>query len=255
MAAALLFCAGHAQAESENESEEPTYQVRAAVDAPVLTVATVVAASWLLRNEFAAPACAPLCPSARVFALDRFAAGNYRPGWAWVSDVSIASLYVSTTAALLFDEGLSNGAQDLVVIAEAIALSHATATTLNYAVRRPRPFVYGNEAPLEKRNSGNAGMSFFSGHTAGAFAAATALSATWLRRHPKSPFRFLVVGASLATASLVGTSRVLAGDHFPSDVAVGALVGASFGILVPALHDAPVRLAPMEGGLQVLGNF
>lgn len=251
----------HARADDASATEDgsveevPTYRIRAAVDGPLLTAATVVAASWLLRNELSPPACAPVCSSANVFLLDRFAAGTYRPGWARVSDIGIAALYLSSTATLLFDEGLANGAQDLVVVAEAAVLSHATATTLNYAVRRPRPFAYGQSAPLDMRTQGNAGMSFFSGHTAGAFAAATALSATWFRRHPHSPFRFLVLGAGLATASVVGTTRILAGDHFPTDVIIGALVGGSFGILVPALHDTPVRLAPMEGGLQAFGTF
>lgn len=57
--------------------------------------------------------------------------------------------------------------------------------------------------------------SFPSGHTAGSFAAATALGAFYPRRRP----------VALGIASGVGLSRVYLGHHFPSDVAVGGAVG------------------------------
>ena len=61
--------------------------------------------------------------------------------------------------------------------------------------------------------------SFPSGHTAGSFAAAVALSAFYPRH------RSLLLGV----ASAVGLSRVYLGHHFGSDVLVGAAVGAGLG--------------------------
>jgi membrane-associated phospholipid phosphatase len=78
--------------------------------------------------------------------------------------------------------------------------------------------------------------SFPSGHTAGSFAAALALSSFY----PKdTPLLFLL-------ASGVGAARVYLGHHFPSDVAVGAVLGLGVGGLASRLAgllrpDAPAR--------------
>jgi undecaprenyl-diphosphatase len=61
--------------------------------------------------------------------------------------------------------------------------------------------------------------SFPSGHTAGSFAAAVALSSFYPKDGP----------LLLLLASAVGTSRVYLGHHFPSDVLVGAAAGAAIG--------------------------
>jgi membrane-associated phospholipid phosphatase len=67
--------------------------------------------------------------------------------------------------------------------------------------------------------------SFPSGHTAGSFAAALALSSFY----PKdAPLLFLL-------ASGVGLSRIYLGHHFPSDVAVGAGLGLGVGGLASRL--------------------
>jgi membrane-associated phospholipid phosphatase len=48
-------------------------------------------------------------------------------------------------------------------------------------------------------------------------------------------------------ASLVGIGRVLAGAHFPTDVAAGAAVGIGIGTLIPYLHDSPLTVTPELG--------
>jgi undecaprenyl-diphosphatase len=74
--------------------------------------------------------------------------------------------------------------------------------------------------------------SFPSGHTAGSFAAATALAAFYPRDRP----------LLMTTATAVGVSRVYLGHHFPSDVVVGALMGSGIGRLAG-------RLAGMRTGI------
>jgi len=63
--------------------------------------------------------------------------------------------------------------------------------------------------------------SFPSGHTAGSFAAATALGLFYPRRRP----------AALGLAAGVGLSRVYLGHHFPSDVLAGGALGWLLGTL------------------------
>ena len=74
--------------------------------------------------------------------------------------------------------------------------------------------------------------SFPSGHSASSFAAATALSIYYPKAAP--------LAFTLATG--VGLSRVHLGVHYPSDAAVGAVVGIGIGTFVGWLvSKGPVR--------------
>jgi undecaprenyl-diphosphatase len=95
--------------------------------------------------------------------------------------------------------------------------------------KRKRPFVDRDVVVVGVRASD---ASFPSGHTASSFAAATAIAAFYPRSAP------LV----FSLASLVGISRVHLGHHFPSDVAVGSVVGIGTGTLVAGLIKAPKTL-------------
>jgi membrane-associated phospholipid phosphatase len=64
----------------------------------------------------------------------------------------------------------------------------------------------------------------------------------------------------LLIASSVGVERVASGHHFPTDVAVAAVVGTGIGIGVPWLHlrrwDTHVQIAPVGAhGLGLTGTF
>lgn len=238
----------------------PAYELRLELDVPVLVIAGMVSFGWILRDELPPPHCAPDgCRRDDVFALDRFAAGRFDTGFRAASDVAVASTYGLAALTLLIDEGPRRALNDAVVVAQAVLLSNAVGATSALASRRPRPLAYGTTAPLEERLRGNSSLSFFSGHTAGSFAAAVAMFQTMRRLHPSSAVPYVVLGVGLAAASFIGVSRVLAGDHFPTDVIAGAAVGVSVGLIVPALHDAPVQLSgsvEADGGLiRVGGRF
>jgi membrane-associated phospholipid phosphatase len=126
--------------------------------------------------------------------------------------------------------------EDAVLIAEAVALSAAVQQIVRHAVRRPRPFMYRAGARPEDRADADSTLSFFSGHTAAAFAAATAFAYTYTVRRPRNRWRLLVWIGALLAATSVPLLRVASGEHFWSDVIVGATVGSGFGVLVPMLH-------------------
>src|SRR2546427_466277 len=103
----------------------------------------------------------------------------------------------------------------------ATALASLSATYLVQRVMKP---VFRRRRPFVDREVLVVGIkpadaSFPSGHTAASFAAATALAVFY---PSAAPLTF-----SLATG--VGLSRVYLGHHFPSDVAVGAMVGGGIG--------------------------
>lgn len=86
---------------------------------------------------------------------------------------------------------------------------------MKHIVRRDRPYV--TYPYLIKRDVGGS-YSFPSGHTSAAFCTATSLSLLF----PK----WYVIAPSYLYAATVGYARMYQGVHYPSDVLVGAAVGA-----------------------------
>ena len=235
---------------SPGNPTQPAFQLYAEIDVPILAVGSVFALARLTRTQ---PAyCAPLCVDttamggAPLNALDRLVKGRYSAGWSTASDYELYGLGAATAAVLLADEGLLNTLNDAVVIGEASLSAVAVSNIMTLAAGRPRPFLYGETAPLSVRDSADAGLSFLSSHTTEAFALVTSLYVAEKRLHPTSVTRRRVIlGVGLAAASMIAVSRVMAGYHFITDVLGGAVVGSSLGVLIGSVHNSPVQVVPV----------
>jgi membrane-associated phospholipid phosphatase len=236
----------------------PAFELDPAVDFAALGIGTAVTMGWLLGSELAPPWCAPQCDPASINPLDRAIAGTYDTNWKLASDVGIASLLVGSGLTLLLHDGLVEGLSDGVVVAQAVMFSEMTAVISNTSTRRPRPFMYGDDAPLSERMDGKSGLSFFSGHTAASFASVVVTART-LQKRGDGDKAAVVAAIGLPTASVVALGRVLSGYHFPTDVLAGAGVGTAFGFLMPALHAERARLVPLASaelqGVAWVGSF
>jgi undecaprenyl-diphosphatase len=100
--------------------------------------------------------------------------------------------------------------------AASLAATYIVQVRVKPIFRRVRPFVNREATVVGIRPADH---SFPSGHTASSFAAATALAMFYPRAAP--------LAYSVATA--VGMSRVHLGVHFPSDAAVGGVIGIGIG--------------------------
>ena len=224
----------------------PAFQLYAEIDVPVLAIGLVFGTARTFRSQMAF--CAPSsCDPSTLNRIDRWTAGYWSPGWQDVSDYGLWAIELGAATLLFVDEGFWHGLNDLVVVAETALAATALASIMTLAQGRPRPFLYGDEAPLAVRNSPDAGLSFLSSHAAVSFAIVTSTFMTMRRIHPGSRATWLVAGVGGAIAALVATGRVLGGMHFISDVTGGAIVGTSLGVLIPSLHASPVSVVPMAG--------
>lgn len=207
-------------------------------------------------SEAPGVSCAPSCDETKVNRFDRWAAGLYDPAWGRVGDIATASTLAAPLVTVFLYEGWANGSNDGLVLAESALVTSALQVLTSYAVERPRPRVYGDEASLESRSDANAARSFFSGHTANTVSVSMTALDTF-QRLGKPGIGWTMFGVGMAGSTLVGVSRVAAGSHFPSDVLVGAAVGVGVGLALPALHDTNVRIVPVAGsshaGLLVSG--
>jgi len=112
----------------------------------------------------------------------------------------------------------------------------ATSALVNLAIKpvsfRTRPDRIRAGVPGQRQVEMPGSTSFPSGHSASAFAFATAISR-------ERPWAALACGF---LAAAVAYSRVHTGVHYPGDTVVGSLIGASTGLAVASLldHGSPI---------------
>jgi membrane-associated phospholipid phosphatase len=110
------------------------------------------------------------------------------------------------------DKGMRENA---AYVASSTAISYGLTLLLKHIVKRPRPFIQNiNIVPVYRAGS----TSFPSGHASTTIATATALSIAY----PK----WYVIAPAFLWAGSVSYSRMYLGVHYPTDVAVGAFIGA-----------------------------
>jgi membrane-associated phospholipid phosphatase len=230
------------------------YKVWPAVEIPVaIGSAVVFGVPRLFVDELVSPWCGLDCDPDKVNALDRLVIGHGNQTAADASDYLFWSAMGLPFAFDLIDvavskphDGWRGYGADFLVLWETLSITMYVNTMVSFMVRRPRPYVYNDSNSDEMRLSGEAAMSFYSGHAAVSFACATAYSRLFMKRHPQSPLVAPVWVFTYGLAASVGTLRVVGGAHFPTDVIVGSVAGVGLGLLIPWLHELPVdqRQAP-----------
>jgi membrane-associated phospholipid phosphatase len=256
-----LVCAAlvvSSPAAAQPSTDSGPYQVDWTMDMAVLGGATAL---WLVTPLLAGEVIRPTCPcaSSALPGLDRVAVGRHSTVADQMSSVVGAGLTFVPLVADALDirrsgRGWLGFSGDVVVLAEVVAVNGALNQLVKFAVRRPRPNVYDVERSNPEIDRAGNYLSFYSGHTSTAFAVGMFHATTFALRHPDSHARGLVYGAATAVAASVGLLRILAGQHFPSDVLAGAAVGSAVGLVVPRLHrrSNTLLVAPVPGGVGLM---
>ena len=173
-----------------------------------------------------------------VFAVDQLSAGNYRRGAQITSDVLLHTSYALPLTLLAFEESRADAGTIGLILLETIALNETLTGITKALVRRPRPYTYNQDAPEAVRTARGNTFSFFSGHTSYTAALSFFTAKTISEYSDQSNVRTLAWTGAFLWPAATGYFRYRAGKHFPSDVFVGYVVGASLGYLIPHLHKA-----------------
>ncbi len=149
-------------------------------------------------------------------------------------------LYGSIAAGLVFTVAQGPNSDFVPVMAqlESILATYGFTKLVKPLIHRKRPYAYHDKAPLDERKDYNARLSMWSAHTAAAWASGASTYQIFLMRNPNMDFTGkAVAGVSiLAIPTVAALLRIKGGNHFITDVIVGALVGSTVGVLVPRLH-------------------
>ena len=129
-----------------------------------------------------------------------------------LSDLGEGLGWVAGGAALAILGGSKGRRAGMAIAVSSLAATYVVQARIKPLFRRVRPFVDREARVVGIKPPDH---SFPSGHTASSFAGATALAFYYPKAAP------LVYGVAAA----VGASRVHLGVHFPSDAAVGGVIG------------------------------
>ncbi|MCK5126255.1 MAG: phosphatase PAP2 family protein [candidate division Zixibacteria bacterium] len=182
-------------------------------------------------------------PLPQELSFHKFIAGNYVPGRTNILDNKTGSAITP----ILFGSALlgadltwpvadknKNAAQDIYLFFSGLIATKGITDFTKGMIRRPRPFTMMADSAVAESDKNYKYMrtSFFSGHSSSAF-----FSASFLNLRIRSIMRNRLSGDEYRNwrwapptlffgwATYVAWSRVHAYQHYPSDVAVGALVG------------------------------
>ena len=190
-----------------------------------------------------------LDPSNISWGIDRNSIGKASTGAYTASNATVLATLVGVPAFALLTQPGVHGFENVVrrpfvLYGESLLLAQGFTQLLKPAINRPRPYTYlpASERPTESGydvTKEEAFRSMPSGHAATTFAAASYAATDNLLSHPDagSAEHAAVAAVGGLLAGLTSTLRVEAGQHFPTDIMVGGLIGTASGVSVPLLHS------------------
>ena len=120
---------------------------------------------------------------------------------------------------------------------EAMTVTGVLYSSATGYTNRLRPMVYDAATPIAKRTDSEQKKSFFAGHVALVATSTFFMARVLADYHPDSKFKWLYYGIAGAATATTAYLRQAAGEHFPSDLLLGAAVGTLSGILTPSFHQ------------------
>ncbi len=155
-----------------------------------------------------------------------------------MTDKVLLASFASPFFLLLDRPGRDNFNQAALIVFQGAMINSGLINLTKVLVRRPRPYNYNLDAPLDTKTKKSSRYSFFSGHSATTAYFAITTAKLYNDLYPSSNARpYVWLGAALLPAA-VSYGRMRAGRHFFTDVLVGTAVGTIIALVVPSLHKS-----------------
>ena len=172
-----------------------------------------------------------------INSFDRGATFKWSEKLGTASDVVVALALAAPLSLAFMDNSKADYKTLGFMYGEVLGFTYFTCSIAKGSAQRVRPYAYNADVPIDKKLEADTRKSFFSSHTAAAFASMSFLSTVFIEYNPHSKYTPYIVGGGLLTAAAVGVLRIESGNHFPSDVITGAVVGTIIGYVIPYMHQ------------------
>ena len=149
--------------------------------------------------------------------------------------VGLSTIALGGVSSVLMGRKGHDRGQIGLLYAEAMLVNAGLTEVMKRVMVRPRPYIYGSLLSTdEKLGHGSEGLkSFWSGHASNTACSAFFAAQIYANHHPESKARAWVWAGAATLTGVTGYLRVRAGQHFPSDVVVGSVVGGLIGYWLP----------------------
>jgi len=195
-----------------------------------------------------------------IWSFDRSAVLQSHPAPANIYDLSDIGLWTSYVlpSILFLDDEIRKSWLDITLL-----YLETQAINLNIYVwggpvftRRIRPIVYYEGTTWDYKLGDETTDSFFSGHVSMTAGASFFMAKVYSDYHPElGAKKGLLFAAALIPPAFVGYCRYRGFMHFPSDILIGAAVGAATGILGPHFHKISGRKNKQLSIIPYSGQF
>lgn len=174
-----------------------------------------------------------------LLALDRSAVGNYSNG---MKETSKHLLGFTALPIIISIYGQGRGytyldaVTDGVMYLESAFLTYSMAQYFNGFELRPRPIAYNTDLPENVRRDKDNVMGLYSLNTALLANTVSFTHAVFSQRFPDSKMKKYILIGGWSAVCIMGYTEVKSGQHFPTGVIFGALMGALTGYSIPDAH-------------------
>lgn len=250
---AILLAVLHAH--SLPAAAQSPYETKALQEIGLSAAGAGLAATGLYLNHQIAPLTEEQVNSLSkgdLHPLDRWVTRHWSPRAGKLSDI-LRNICLASPLSLLASNRVRDDAGMVGLMYLETLLLNSAGTLLSKGIfRRTRPFVYNPDVPMRlKTENKEARRSFYSGHTATAFASSFFLAKVYGDFYPDSDWKPAIWSGAVAISSAVALLRMLCGKHFLTDVLAGGAVGGLIGYGVPAIHQKTAGKSPSSGEFMI----
>lgn len=214
------------------KSDPFPFALNSGIDFMLFSAGVALSTSYMMQPSVLTQKQLDALNPADVSAFDRSAINQNHQ---WANPVADALLITSLVApALLYADRKTRSGWFTygVMYIESFLLTTGLNGAFKISTKRVRPYVYRTGESHKKSDR----QSFYSGHTAHVWNSLIFSATTFTIMYPKSKMLPLVWIGAVGIGTTVGTMRYLSGDHFPTDIMMGAIMGILTGVSIPLLH-------------------
>lgn len=224
------------------QPKKSPYKMHAVLDFPIIGVSGVgIATSRYLQLNVEPLSAIEISnlSTANIPKIDLSAHEQWSPKFGTASKVGTYAAILSPGLLLLSpDIDRDDWGSIILLSAETFAMTDFAVQMTKVQVLRPRPYLLNPNitVPDNLLQNREHRFSYLSGSTTYSAAMSFAAASMFADYHPKSKYKKYVWIAAAVVPAAVGYMRYRSGEHYPTDIVSGYVVGASIGMFVPFIH-------------------